>query len=126
LLDIRRPVSSGQSLKRSPLYRRLVALPGLEAPHPGRHVGVLIEEDLSPRFELAQADGDGTKYTFDFDAANNCAVGQNRSTIYEAVQPGVAKPGMAVFSVAPEAQDFTLTITDLANPQAGQSANVEL
>jgi hypothetical protein len=33
---------------------------------------------------------------------------------------------MAVFSVAPEARDFTLTITDLANPQAGQSANVEL
>jgi len=41
-------------------------------------------------------------------------------------QPGVTKPGMAIFSVAPEAKDFKLTITDLANPQAGQSANVEL
>jgi Domain of unknown function (DUF4352) len=71
-------------------------------------------------------DGDGTTYTFDFDATNNYAVDQNRNTIFEEVQPGVTKPGMAVFSVAPEAQDFTLTITDLANPQAGQSANVEL
>jgi hypothetical protein len=71
-------------------------------------------------------DGDGTKYTFDFDATNNYAVDQNRSTLYEMGQPGVTKPGMAIFSVAPEAKDFKLTITDLANPQAGQSANVGL
>jgi hypothetical protein len=71
-------------------------------------------------------DGDGTQYTYDFDATNNYAVDQNRSTVYEEVQPGVTKPGMAIFSVAPEAKGFTLTITDLANPQAGQSANVEL
>ena len=38
-------------------------------------------------------DGDGTKYTFDFDATNNYAVDQNRSTLYEMGQPGVTKPG---------------------------------
>jgi hypothetical protein len=71
-------------------------------------------------------DGDGTTYTYDFDATNKFAVSEDKSTLYEEVQPGVAKQGLVVFSVAPDAQDFTLTITDLATPQAGESANVEL
>jgi hypothetical protein len=70
-------------------------------------------------------DGDGTTYTYDFDATNNFSDYQE-NIIYAEVQPGVAKRGKAIFSVAPDAQDFTLTITDLATPQAGETANVEL
>jgi hypothetical protein len=71
-------------------------------------------------------DGDGKRYTYDFDVTNNYASDQNMSTIYEQVQPGVANRGLVVFSVSPNAEDFTLTITDLATPQAGEAANVKL
>jgi hypothetical protein len=70
-------------------------------------------------------DGSGSTYTYDFDATNTYS-GYNENIIYAKVQPGVSKPGKAIFSVAPDAKDFTLTIADLANPQGGDAANVEL
>jgi Domain of unknown function (DUF4352) len=70
-------------------------------------------------------DGDGRTYTYDFDATNTYS-DVNESIIYADVQPGVTKGGKAIYAVAPNSQDFTLTITDLATPQAGEAANVEL
>jgi hypothetical protein len=71
-------------------------------------------------------DGEGNSYTYDFDVTNNIAVSEDKSTIYEEAQPGVALPGMVIFSVAPDSGDFTLTVTDLGNPQAGEAANINL
>jgi hypothetical protein len=70
-------------------------------------------------------DSSGSTYTYDFDATNTYS-GYNENIIYEKVQPGVQRQGKTIFSVAPDAKDLTLTITDLANPQGGEAANVEL
>jgi len=70
-------------------------------------------------------DGEGKSYNYDSDATIDYS-NVDESILYEEVNPGVARPGKAIFAVAPDASDFTLTITDLATPQAGQAANVEL
>jgi Domain of unknown function (DUF4352) len=69
-------------------------------------------------------DGEGRSYNYDSDATIDYS-NVDESILYEEVNPGVTRPGKAIFAVAPDAKDFTLTITDLATPQAGEAANVE-
>jgi hypothetical protein len=71
-------------------------------------------------------DDSGTVYTSNFDATSSYEIDRNRSLIYEEVQPGVPNPGAVVFEVAPDSTGYTLYIGDLAYPQAGQVAAVDV
>lgn len=77
-----------------------------------------------PPFELM--DSDGNRYSLDFEATNSYGIDNDRSLIYETVQPGVAAPGTAVFEVSPDAEDFTLLVFDLVSPQSNQPVEVPL
>jgi Domain of unknown function (DUF4352) len=70
-------------------------------------------------------DGQGRSYQFASDETIEYS-NVDESIMYEDINPSVAKKGKAIFAVAPDADDFTLTITDLATPQAGKVANLEL
>lgn len=54
--------------------------------------------------------GGGREYSVDDDSYQ--FVPNNRSIIFEEVNPGVAKKGTVIFSVAPDAQDFTLEVSE--------------
>jgi hypothetical protein len=77
-----------------------------------------------PPFRLQ--DKDGNQYSLDFDATSSYGIDNNRSLIYETVQPGVTSPGAAIFEVSPEANDFTLLVVDLVSPQANETAQIPL
>lgn len=77
-----------------------------------------------PPFQLS--DGDGNTYSLDFDATDSYGIEEDRSLIYETVQPGVTAPGTAVFEVSPSASDFTLFVVDLVSPQANEAAMIPL
>lgn len=77
-----------------------------------------------PPFELM--DSNGNRYSLDFDATSSYGIDNNRSLIYETVQPSVAAPGTAIFEVSPDAEDFTLLVFDLVSPQSNQPVEVPL
>jgi hypothetical protein len=77
-----------------------------------------------PYFELL--DGEGNVYSLDFDATSSYGIENDRSLIYETVQPGVPAPGTAIFEVAAGATDFTLLVADLVAPQANSIAEIPL
>lgn len=77
-----------------------------------------------PPFELL--DDEGNTYSLNFDATSSYGIENDRSLIYETVQPGVSAPGTAVFEVAPGATDFTLLVADLVAPQANSTAEIPL
>lgn len=77
-----------------------------------------------PPFRLQ--DKDDNQYSLDFDATSSYGIDNNRSLIYETVQPGVTAPGTAIFEVSPEANDFTLLVADLVSPQANRTAQIPL
>ena len=77
-----------------------------------------------PPFELL--DGGGNRYSLNFDATSSYGIENDRSLIYETVQPGVTTPGAAIFEVAPDATDFTLLVRDLAAPQSNNTAEIPL
>jgi hypothetical protein len=70
-------------------------------------------------------DGQGRSYTYNFDATNEYTP-NNRDLVYAEVMPSIPKHGRVIFQVAPDAQDFTLIIVDLAKPQGSEAAEVEL
>lgn len=59
-------------------------------------------------FELEATDG--TTYSYDFDVTSSYGIENDRSLVYEEVQPGVATEGSVVFEVAPDASGLTLYI----------------
>ena len=71
-------------------------------------------------------DDSGTVYTPNFEASSAYEIDNNRMLIYEEVQPGVPSPGAVAFEVAPDVEGFTLYIGDVAYPQAGQVAIVDV
>lgn len=77
-----------------------------------------------PPFELL--DDEGNTYSLNFDATSSYGIENDRSLIYETVQPGVSAQGTAVFEVAPGATDFTLLVADLVAPQANSTAEIPL
>jgi hypothetical protein len=77
-----------------------------------------------PPFQIL--DGDGNTYSLNFDATSSYGIENDRSLIYETVQPGVTAQGTAVFEVSPDAEDFTLLIADLVAPQANEVAEIPL
>lgn len=77
-----------------------------------------------PPFQLS--DGDGNTYSLDFEATSSYGIDNDRSLIYETVQPGVAAQGTAIFEVSPDAENFTLLIEDLVSPRANESAKIPL
>lgn len=77
-----------------------------------------------PPFQLS--DSDGNTYSINFDATSSYEIDNNRSLIYETIQPGVPREGAAIFQVAPDAEDFTLLVADLIAPQSNKAADVEL
>lgn len=77
-----------------------------------------------PPFQLS--DKDGNTYSLNFEATSSYEIDNDRSLIFETVQPGVTTPGAAIFEVSPDAEDFTLLIVDLVSPQANKSADVPL
>lgn len=82
-----------------------------------------VETD-EPPFQLL--DKDGNTYSLSFDPTSDYEIDNDRSLIYETVQPGVTAQGAAIFEVSPDAEDFTLLIMDLISPQANKSAKVPL
>lgn len=72
-----------------------------------------------PPFQLS--DEGGSTYSVDFEATSSYGIENDRSLIYETVQPGVASQGSAVFEVSPEASGFTLQVSDLISPQTGEA-----
>ncbi len=82
------------------------------------NTGVTLDE---PQWLLE--DGSGNVYSYDFDLTLEYS-GLENDIIYAELQPGVAKGGMIVYQVAPDAEDFTLYINDLALPQEGQIAEL--
>lgn len=82
-----------------------------------------VETD-EPPFRLS--DKDGNTYSLSFDPTSDYEIDNDRSLIYETVQPGVTTQGAAIFEVSPDAEDFTLLIMDLISPQANKSAAVSL
>ncbi|MDQ4002043.1 MAG: DUF4352 domain-containing protein [Actinomycetota bacterium] len=72
-------------------------------------------------------DSDGNTYSMNFDATSSYGIDKNAGVaIYEQVQPGVTKPGLVVFEVAPDSEPSALIISDLVNVQGGDIARVEL
>jgi ribosomal protein L9 len=71
-------------------------------------------------------DDSGTVYTPNFDASSDYGIDNDRTLIYEEVQPGVPSPGSVVFEISPDSTGYTLYIGDLAYPQAGQVAIVDV
>ena len=72
-------------------------------------------------------DAEGQSYSMNFDATSSYGIDKNAPVaIYEEVQPGVTKPGLVIFEVAPDSQPATLVISDLVNIQGGEIAEVEL
>jgi hypothetical protein len=72
-------------------------------------------------------DSEGNTYSMNFDATSSYGIEANAPVaIYEEVQPGVTKPGLVVFEVAPGSQPQALIISDLVNVQGGDVAKVEL
>jgi hypothetical protein len=62
-----------------------------------------------------------------FDATSSYGIDKNAGVaIYEQVEPGVTKPGLVVFEVAPDSEPSSLIISDLVNVQGGDIARVEL
>ncbi len=77
-----------------------------------------------PAFRLT--DQEGNTYSLNSDATIYYGNSNDRSLLYETVQPGVTAPGMVIFEVAPEAAGFTLLVVDLVSPQANKSASISL
>ena len=77
-----------------------------------------------PPFPLS--DGDGNTYSLHFDSTSSYEIDNDRSLIYETIQPGVPREGAAIFEVAPDAKDFTLLVVDLISPQSNKTAEVPL
>ena len=75
-------------------------------------------------FELL--DGEGNRFSLNSDATISYEIENDRSLIYETVQPGVPTSGAAVFEVAPDATDFTLLVKDLVAPQTNSTAEIPL
>jgi hypothetical protein len=72
-------------------------------------------------------DAEGQSYSINFEATSSYGIEQNAPVaIYEQVQPGITKPGLVVFEVAPNSEPTTLVISDLVNIQGGEIANVAL
>ena len=71
-------------------------------------------------------DDSGTVYTPNFEASSAYEIDNNRMLIYEEVQPGVPNPGAVAFEVSPDVEGLTLYIGDVAYPQAGQVAIVDV
>jgi hypothetical protein len=88
------------------------------------HGGDTATDLGEPPFKLL--DGEGNTYSLNFDATSSYGIENDRSLIYETVQPGVSAQGTAIFEVASEATDFTLIIADLVAPQANSVAEVPL
>jgi hypothetical protein len=70
-------------------------------------------------------DGQGRSYQYDSDLTIEYS-NVNESILFEDVNPGVSRPGKAIFRVAPDAEAFTLIIVDLATPQGSEAAEIEL
>lgn len=85
--------------------------------------GTSVDLD-EPYFELL--DGEENSYSLDFDATSSYEIENDRSLIYETVQPGVPAQGAAIFEVAAGATDFTLLVADLVAPQANSIAEIPL
>jgi hypothetical protein len=77
-----------------------------------------------PPFQLV--DGSGATYSLDFESTVSYEIENDRSLIYETVQPGVSSPGAVIFEVAPGASGFTLQISDLIQPRSGETAEIPL
>lgn len=77
-----------------------------------------------PPFQLV--DGSGATYSLDFESTVSYEIENDRSLIYETVQPGVSSPGAVVFEVVPGASGFTLQVSDLIQPQSGEVAEIPL
>ncbi|PLS85217.1 MAG: hypothetical protein CYG60_13805 [Actinobacteria bacterium] len=77
-----------------------------------------------PTFRLT--DQDGNTYSLNSKATIYYGNSNDRSLVYETVQPGVTTPGTAIFQVAPEAAGFTLLVVDLVSPQENKSARIPL
>jgi hypothetical protein len=69
-------------------------------------------------------DDKGRTYNYAFDPTSNYEIDNNRSLLYEKLNPGIEKPGAIVFEVAPDAKDFTLHVKDLIRPQTSKKAEV--
>lgn len=68
-------------------------------------------------------DGKGRSYTYDSDSTNWYVPG-GRDVIYAEVMPGVPNQGRMIFEVAPNSEDFTLIVNDLAKPQTSKVARI--
>lgn len=84
------------------------------------NTGVTLDE---PQWLLE--DASGNVYSYDFDLTLDYS-GLDNDIIYAELQPGVAQAGKIVYQVAPDADDFTLYINDLALPQEGEIASVDM
>jgi hypothetical protein len=72
-------------------------------------------------------DSDGKTYSMHFEATSSYGIDQDAGVaIYEQVQPGVPKPGVVVFEIAPGSEPSELIISDLVNVQGGDVARVAL
>lgn len=65
-------------------------------------------EISEPPFEVD--DESNRTYSLYFDATSSYGIENDRSLIYETVQPGVTTGGSAIFEVSPDAQGLTLVI----------------
>jgi hypothetical protein len=75
---------------------------------------------------FALVDGEGNMYSLNFDATSSYEIANERSLIYETVQPGVPASGAAIFEVPPDATNFTLLVADLVAPRTNSTAEIPL
>jgi hypothetical protein len=71
-------------------------------------------------------DSKGRTYRYAFDPTSTYEIDQERSLIYEKINPGTKNPGAIIFEVAPDAKNFTLYIKDLIRPKSSKQAKVDL
>ena len=72
---------------------------------------------------VALLDGEGRESQVDTD--NSMYVDPSKDVFFQQVNPGVSREGEVIFSVAPNASDFTLSVGD-TNIVGGEEATIDL